>query len=134
MATLPAVQGESAYEDSEWFRAYDFTGTKGFYLEGHPSCTLACHATFRATHFDPPFTATGTGLGVFVLPGATLPRGAWLGEYLGELLPLTAPEADSSDYAFTLPGEGGGAAAEVVIDAGTHGNWTRFVNSSCRPN
>ncbi len=240
MVTSPPIQGESAYEDSEWFPTYDFAGTKGFYLEGvyrirehmmdtsrwgltrrsprvtrpperlispahpadtnirkrsrddspdtnspskkqkatpsphllpealtllapppnpsfpeyyclqcklppsDPSCTTSCRATFRATHFTPTASklqiratspagqAGGKGLGVFVLPGEELPAGAWLGEYLGELLPPTAPEADSSDYAFTLSAQGG--AAEVVIDAATHGNWTRFVNSSCRPN
>ncbi len=66
-------------------------------------------------------------------PGHTLAAGAWIGVYLGELLPSMAPEAETSDYAFTLPAANKGAR-EVVVDVQTHGNWTRFVNSCCRPN
>jgi SET domain-containing protein len=33
-----------------------------------------------------------------------------------------------------MPGLERDGVKELVIDAETHGNWTRFVNSSCRPN
>ncbi|KAK4099146.1 SET domain-containing protein, partial [Parathielavia hyrcaniae] len=64
----------------------------------------------------------------------TIAEGDWLGEYLGEILPLDAPEANTSDYAFLMPGRAVERVKRVVVDAATHGNWTRFVNSSCDPN
>ena len=69
-----------------------------------------------------------------MLPGQAFRAGDWLGEYLGELLPAAAPEADSSDYAFTMAECAASGVQELVVDAQTHGNWTRFVNSSCKPN
>ncbi|KAK4155682.1 hypothetical protein C8A00DRAFT_13310 [Chaetomidium leptoderma] len=107
-------------------------------------CTISCYSAFRAKRFVPARakiqirkTAPGphaTGLGVFVKNGQTITKGAWLGEYLGELLPPSAPEATTSLYAFTMPGIAAGNARELLVDGQTHGNWTRFVNSACRPN
>ena len=56
----------------------------------------------------------------------TIRKGAWVGEYLGELRPLTADI--NSTYRFEIPGAG------CAIDAQSSGNWTRFINSHCRPN
>ena len=64
------------------------------------------------------------GYGAFVKPGHTLKRGAYLDEYLGDLLP---PGELDSLYCFEIPGA-------CVVDAEKAGNWTRFVNSHCRPN
>jgi SET domain-containing protein len=71
---------------------------------------------------------------VFVKDGQRIAAGEWLGEYLGEVLPAAAREAQTSAYAFTLRGYAADRVPELVVDAQTHGNWTRFVNSSCRPN
>lgn len=117
------------------------------------TCTLSCYATYRRTVLDPVRTklqirqtapgtklSAGIGLGVFVRPGHTIRAGTFLGEYLGEILPADAPEGNTSAYAFTMAGDdgdgggGGGGGPELLVDAETHGNWTRFVNSSCRPN
>ncbi|KAL2266698.1 hypothetical protein VTJ83DRAFT_6050 [Remersonia thermophila] len=118
-------------------------------------CSIDCYRTFRNTHFVPAeskihirHTAPGahhTGLGVYVNAGSSgFHEGDYLGEYLGELLPLGAPEVMQSDYIFTLDavtrktrGKRGArhdVAPEVYVDAAQHGNWTRFVNSSCTPN
>ena len=109
-----------------------------------PTCTISCYHAFRAKHFSPALSklqirrtdpgANDTGLGIYILPGQAFRAGDWLGEYLGELLPATAPEADTSDYAFTMAGCANSGVQEVVVDAQTHGNWTRFLNSSCKPN
>jgi hypothetical protein len=118
---------------------------------GKPSkfirCTTKCYHTLRKNCFDPardkvevrqtdpgPSGAAAMGLGVFVKPGQTIAKNDWLGEYLGELLPPSAAEADTSAYAFSLPASVEDGLAEVVIDAATHGNWTRFVNSGCKNN
>jgi hypothetical protein len=107
-------------------------------------CTIDCYKAFRAAHFVPALTKLqirqtlpgphATGLGVFVLPDQTIAEGDWLGEYLGQLLPANAPEAETSDYAFDMPGRAVERVRRVIVDAATHGNWTRFVNSSCEPN
>jgi len=65
------------------------------------------------------------GIGVFVRPGKEIKEGAWIGIYLGEVL-TEATSRETSCYLYAL-----GAA---TIDAGTFGNWTRFLNSHCRPN
>ncbi|KAK2604089.1 hypothetical protein N8I77_007047 [Diaporthe amygdali] len=50
-----------------------------------------------------------------------------LGEYLGELLPLNAPQDNMDAYQFTLDNI-------CIITARDYGNWTRYINHSCTPN
>lgn len=104
-------------------------------------CTIQCYARFRELHLDPAAEkielrqTERTGLGAFVKAGCAIDKDDWIGEYLGELVPPSASEAETSRYAFTLPGvPGEEGVGEVVIDAQTHGNWTRFFNSHCVPN
>lgn len=79
------------------------------------------------------------GYGTFLKKGATLPKHAWLGEYLGELRPLGHVDRElgeglQSMYRFDFEfGEEGGRE-DVVLDSERAGNWTRFMNSSCEPN
>lgn len=65
------------------------------------------------------------GYTVFTKPGAYIKKGQWLGEYLGDLFPLDYQT--ESMYCFHI-------ADKCILDAGKCGNWTRFVNSSCKPN
>ena len=71
------------------------------------------------------------GYGAFTAPNVRIRKGQWLDEYIGELLPLPNPNttstASTSLYRLWIPGT-------AIIDAERAGNWTRFVNSSCRPN
>lgn len=103
-------------------------------------CTAECYIRFRREWLDPAWekieirwTKT-TDLGVFVRSGCTIKDKEWIGEYLGEPIPPSASEAETSDYAFTLPGVPEEGVKEVVIDSEIHGNWTRFLNSHCDPN
>lgn len=65
------------------------------------------------------------GYTVYTKPGVYIKKGQWLGEYLGDLLPLD--HKTTSLYCFHFAGR-------CILDAGKAGNWTRFVNSSCEPN
>lgn len=72
----------------------------------------------------------GMGKGIFAT--CSIPSGAWIGEYLGALVPsrLTA-KTEGSLYLFDMSGD---APKGVTCDAAAVGNWTRFMNHHCRPN
>lgn len=92
------------------------------------SCGIACYKQFRRENFSADLVdIRGPGLlgyGAFTKPGVTIKKGSWVGEYLGELRPLSAP---NSTYRFEIP-------SICTVDAEQCGNWTRFINSHCRPN
>lgn len=66
------------------------------------------------------------GYAAYTKPGVSLKKGQWLGEYLGDLRPFDDFNLESM-YCFHIPNK-------CVLDAEKAGNWTRFINSSCRPN
>lgn len=109
---------------------------------GSRLCTIECYNEFREEHFEPArnkieIRETGDqnlDLGVYVKPGQTINEDDWLGEYLGEILPGDTLEQLQSWYAFDLAEFPKDGLPKITIDAATHGNWTRFVNSSCNPN
>ncbi|KAH8194504.1 hypothetical protein TruAng_011327 [Truncatella angustata] len=73
-------------------------------------------------------TGISMGNGAYVKPGCRIEKWKWLGEYLGELLPLgTANIHVPGLYTFEIAG-----IARVC--AQTHGNLTRFFNHSCDNN
>ncbi|KAI6830547.1 hypothetical protein KC367_g7927 [Hortaea werneckii] len=101
-------------------------------------CGPKCYAAFRGTNFLPSSSieirgpGEEKGYGAFTAPGVHIPKGQWLDEYIGELLPLPSPNTAPSTgptslYRLWIPGT-------AIIDASRAGNWTRFVNSSCAPN
>ena len=67
------------------------------------------------------------GYAAFTKPRVNITKGQYLDEYLGDIRPLDSELALKSLYCFTIPNL-------CVIDAERAGNWTRFINSSCRPN
>lgn len=72
------------------------------------------------------------GYGAWTAPNVTIKKGQWLEEYLGDLRPLptnldAAARSSDSLYRIWIP-------ETAIIDAEKAGNWTRFINSSCRPN
>lgn len=69
---------------------------------------------------------TGGGMGVGVFATRRIGRGAWLDDYVGELLPRDF-WYQGDRYAFDLPGVG-------RCTSRAYGNWTRFVNHRCVPN
>ncbi|KAI7261334.1 hypothetical protein KC343_g4762 [Hortaea werneckii] len=99
-------------------------------------CGPKCYAAFRAANFLPTSSIEirgpgEKGYGAFTATGIRISKDQWLDEYTGELLPLPSPDtpstASTSLYRLWIPGT-------AIIDAERAGNWTRFVNSSCRPN
>lgn len=96
-----------------------------------PSCGgITCLRAFRKQHFSRPCAdirgpSGVSGYGAFAKPGQSIPKGAYLGEYIGELCPLGT--RNESLYRFDVP-------SVCTIDAQAAGNWCRFINSSCRPN
>lgn len=93
------------------------------------TCGQHCLRAFRKEHFvhsidirsHPTF-----GYGAFTAPKTTIRKGDFVGEYIGELLPLHS-RTDSGLYRFEIP-------SVCAIDSQRAGNWTRFINSSCDPN
>ena len=59
-----------------------------------------------------------------------IPRGAFVCEYVGELLPGNiADERENPSYNFALSDD-----ADLVLDSRMRGNISRFINHRCRPN
>lgn len=92
------------------------------------SCGTACYKQFRRENFSSDLIDIRgpgpLGYGAFTKPKASIKKDAWVGQYLGELRPLSAP---NSTYRFEIP-------SVCAVDAESSGNWTRFINSHCRPN
>ena len=98
-------------------------------------CGNVCYQVFRrecsvvAAQIDIKGPAPGIGYGVYAQPNVTFAEGQILDEYLGELRPMSSRgrvQNHRSRYVFEFP--------RFFIDAHLAGNWTRFVNSHCRPN
>lgn len=70
------------------------------------------------------------GIGVFAT--APIPKDAIVGVYAGDLVQKAALTLDEKRYTAQIRTLPGGAA--VLINAFQQGNWTRFINHSCRPN
>ncbi|KAI7186031.1 hypothetical protein KC363_g6831 [Hortaea werneckii] len=81
-------------------------------------CGPKCYAAFRATNFLPSRSieirgpGEEKGYGAFTAPGVRIPKGQWLDEYIGELLPLpsspntTPPSTGSTSlYRLWIPGQ-----------------------------
>ena len=76
------------------------------------------------------------GYGAYTKPGVTIKKGEYLDEYIGDIRPVVRQsdassaeddEGPGSLYRFEIEGT-------FVIDAERAGNWTRFMNSHCKPN
>ncbi|KAK3347904.1 hypothetical protein B0H65DRAFT_441485 [Neurospora tetraspora] len=79
---------------------------------------------------------TGTadkGYGVFVKTNGRyeIPKGSYLGHYVGEIVP-----GPSKNNMYLYEPQVGleWDTDRPIVDAGKMGNWTRFMNSSCDPN
>lgn len=70
-------------------------------------------------------TFTPMGHGAYIRPGCQVDKNKYLGEYLGELLPIGSDL--ESLYTFEIAGV-------ARVDAGRYGNLTRFFNHSCDHN
>lgn len=94
-------------------------------------CTVRCYSQFRKEQFLPnaiDIRGPGElGFGAYTKPHVTIKKGQWLEEYLGDLRPISSADTSSSLYRIWIPDT-------CIIDAEKAGNWTRFINSSCRPN
>ncbi|KAK3686651.1 hypothetical protein LTR37_019582 [Vermiconidia calcicola] len=95
------------------------------------TCGASCYREFKKQHFignQIDIRGPGPmGYGAFTKPGVSIKKGQYLDEYVGDLRPLESNESSSSLYCFVIP-------QTCVVDAEKAGNWTRFVNSSCKPN
>lgn len=65
------------------------------------------------------------GYSAYTKPGVKIKKDQFVGEYVGELRPQEL-ELESM-YQFIVPGK-------CALDSKDAGNWTRFINSHCRPN
>ena len=90
----------------------------------------------------------GKGIGVRALQN--IQKDDILGEYIGEIFPETAPEAYPNDqdihYRFgqqiacrrltmdLSPSPLSKGECNIIIDSAIRGNWTRYINHSCRQN
>ncbi|ORY60927.1 uncharacterized protein BCR38DRAFT_487984 [Pseudomassariella vexata] len=73
-------------------------------------------------------TSNNMGYGVFVRTNRTIPRGTWIGEYVGELIPFDPNRVNGSNYEYDFHGN------IARVDAVAHGNFLRFVNHACDNN
>lgn len=95
-------------------------------------CGPKCYKQFRKDNFVADridIKGPGAiGYAAFTKPGSSIKKGQWLDEYLGDLKPHGGEDGDSSSlYRCKIPNF-------CVVDAERAGNWTRFINSHCRPN
>lgn len=65
------------------------------------------------------------GYSAYTKPGVNIKKHQIVGEYIGELRPQEL--GINSMYQFIVPGK-------CALDSKDAGNWTRFINSHCRPN
>ncbi|CAH1785968.1 unnamed protein product [Owenia fusiformis] len=76
------------------------------------------------------FKTVGRGWGVQTL--LDIPRGSFICEYVGELIPdAVADEREDDSYLFDLDNRDGDT---FCIDARKYGNVARFINHRCEPN
>lgn len=96
------------------------------------ACTLppwagVATAAWRDAHIALRWVSGAVGVGAYALQ--PLRRGCVLGEYVGELVSGCSVDVDTS-YLLSVADDAG--AEEVCIDSLRVGEWTRFVNHSCR--
>lgn len=70
--------------------------------------------------------------GIGVITQRTWQSGDYLGDYVGEIRPYNDHENNS--YCLAVSINASSSRRIAMIDAKTYGNWTRFVNHSCRAN
>jgi SET domain-containing protein len=70
------------------------------------------------------------GFGVFA--NQRIPKGTFLGNYVGEVIPYDA--VGNNNYLFGMVPEVEDFHSGLVVDAHKYGNHTRFINHSSRPN
>lgn len=95
-----------------------------------PQCGAKCYREFKKQFVANKIDIRGPGpLGymAYTKPRVHFTKGQYLDEYIGDLRPIGSDTAHKSLYVFEVP-------HRCLIDAGEAGNWTRFINSSCRPN
>ncbi len=109
----------------------EYCGEKG--SETKRSCGMSCYTEFKKAfiphsgrvidikrHSD-----SEMRYGVFVRPRSKITACEYIGEYLGELVPIGSK---TSRYMFQ------NQSRVFEVDAERKGNWTRFINSHCVPN
>ena len=97
------------------------------------TCSAKCHQKFRKQYVADQIDIKGPsqhGYGAFTKPGVTISKGAYLDEYVGDVRPVLDHQPYESLYCFYVPD----GSHRCYIDAEKIGNWTRFINSHCKPN
>lgn len=90
-------------------------------------CSTSATDAWREANIALRWVGPAVGLGTYALQG--LPRASVLGEYVGEL--VSGGDVDTP-YMLTVLDDAG--ADGVFIDSLRVGEWTRFINHSCRAN
>ncbi|KAK7180346.1 set and ww domain protein [Paraphaeosphaeria sporulosa] len=103
----------------------------GLLYGDEPGCKLSCYTKFTRGNLrliTNNIEIRGpSDLGYSAHTTVPIAKNEWIGEYIGELRPLSLSKTQQSLYWLPIPGQ-------CAIDAERKGNWTRFMNSSCKPN
>jgi len=70
-------------------------------------------------------SARGRGLGLFT--EGEIPRGAFIVEYIGRIIPTSDADNINTKYLFEVD-------EKITIDGSLRSNKARYINHSCRPN
>lgn len=98
---------------------------------GHAGCNLTNFYNTKDYHRSLELRET-QNMGVGVFATAPIPKGTVIGVYTGDLVQMATLTPDEKRYTAeirTLP-----SGETVLINAFQRGNWTRFINHSCKPN
>jgi hypothetical protein len=98
-----------------------------------PSCGIKCYHKFRKQYVSSMIDIKGPGphgYGAYTKPGVSFKKGQYLDEYIGDVRPVDHKNPSKSLYVFQIAD----GVYKCDIDSEKSGNWTRFVNSHCRPN
>ena len=134
-----------AYDDKGCLSILYFEQNSPPIIECNSSCTCSSSCRNRASQYNvnQPLTLVDTeNKGIGVVSSIDLPKGLFIGEYVGEIISCSLTEErlkslSSSDKCYIIQYRehmSSGTVLTTNIDATFKGNMMRFINHSCEPN